>query len=101
MGYRNVVVAVHGTPASEVALRRALDVARAAGAQLAVLGVEEPRPPFAGGEDAGWRNGELHAAVEAAVDAAHQAGLEAEGQVLGGYPAEVIVRYCAERGSDL
>ncbi|MBI3978892.1 MAG: universal stress protein [Chloroflexi bacterium] len=101
MAYQNVVVAVDGSQTGDLALRRALGIARAAGARLVVLGVEEPAPPFAGGSDWGRRNGQLQAAVEAAVGAARQAGVEVEGQVCTGYPAEVIVRYCAEHACDL
>jgi nucleotide-binding universal stress UspA family protein len=101
MAYQNVVVAVDGSRASEIALQQALSVSRAAGARLAVVGVEAPALPFAEGTEWARVNGRLRAAVEAAVGAARQAGVKAEGEVLVGYPAEVIVRYCAERSCDL
>lgn len=101
MAFRNVVVAVNGSPASDLALARAMDISRAASARLAVLGVEEPAPIFAQAEAWGRRDGQLHAAVEAAVDLARQAGVEAAGLIRAGYPAEVIVVYSVEQRCDL
>ncbi|HZT07729.1 MAG TPA: universal stress protein [Chloroflexota bacterium] len=101
MAYRNIVVAVHGTPASDVALHRAIGIARAEHAELTVLGVDEPLPPFAPGGEGGRRNGQLHAAVEAAVGTARRSGVEVQGQVLSGYPAEAIVQYCETNDCDL
>lgn len=101
MAYREVVVAVDGSRGSEVALQRAVEIGRAVGARLTVVGVEEPTLPSVEGTQRARLNGRFHAAVEAAVEVARRAGIEAEGQVIDGYPAEVIVRYCAERGCDL
>jgi nucleotide-binding universal stress UspA family protein len=101
MAYRSVLVGVTGSPASEVALRRAVDVARGNGGRLTVLGVQEPEPIFAESRRPDQRNGRLDAAVQAAVAVARRAGVAAEGHVLAGYPAEVIVRWCVEHGCDL
>jgi nucleotide-binding universal stress UspA family protein len=103
MAYRNIVVGIDGSESSQRALQRAVRLARAEGGQPAVLGVEELLPVFAGAHEAAqaWRNGRLHAAVEAAVGVARQEGIAAEGQVLAGYPAEVIVTYSTERHCDL
>lgn len=101
MAYRKVVVAVDGSSVSEVALRRAVAIARTSGARLAVLGVEEPVPPFADAATWGRQNGHVHAVVQAATEAARQAVVSADGEVEVGYPADVIVRYCAEQACDL
>jgi nucleotide-binding universal stress UspA family protein len=101
MAYRNIVVAVNGSTASGRALQRAVCVAQAVGARLTVLGVDEPILPFTEGADQGQRNEQLHTAVEIAVDAARRAGVAAQGLVIAGYPAEVIVRYSTEHDSDL
>jgi nucleotide-binding universal stress UspA family protein len=101
MGYRNVLVAVDGSEMSKRAVERAVGLARAERARLVMLGVDEAAPPFieSGGE--AWRDGQVYAAVEAAVGAARQAGVSAEGIVVDGYPAEVIVRYSTELECDL
>lgn len=101
MTYRSLLVGVDGSAASARAVERAVDLARVAGAQLVVVGVEEPRPPFAIGP-AGWPGPvDLQQAVGAAVARARRAGVGADGMVLAGYPAEVIVRVSAERSCDL
>jgi nucleotide-binding universal stress UspA family protein len=101
MAYRNIVVGFDGSPQSERALRAALGIARVARARLWVLGVEEPAPRFAPAADPRRGNGRLRAVIEAAVGLARGAGIDAEGHVSAGYPAEVIVRFGAEQACDL
>jgi nucleotide-binding universal stress UspA family protein len=99
MTYRHVLVAVNGAPPSEVALRRAIGIARTAGARLTVMGVKETAPIFM--ESVRWQEDGIDDAVEAATAVAQRMGVEAEGQVLTGYPAEAIVRWCEDHGCDL
>lgn len=99
MPYQHIVVAFDGSTESELALRMALSIARTANGRVDILGVDEPAPLFALERKAA--DGELRAAVGAAVEIARGAGVEAAGHVLAGYPAEVIVRFGGENGCDL
>jgi nucleotide-binding universal stress UspA family protein len=99
MTFRHVLVAVNGSSQSEEALRRAASIVRTTGAQLTVIGVKEAAPIFAAG--AQWPVDGIDRAVDEAVDAARHMGIEAGKQVLSGYPAEAILRWCEEHDCDL
>jgi nucleotide-binding universal stress UspA family protein len=100
MAYQHIVVAVDGSASSREALERGIELARR-GDELTILGIEEPWPVHAGAKSRASGNGHLDAIVADAVGHAQQAGVQAHGQVLNGYPAEVLVKFSAEHGCDL
>lgn len=101
MAYRNVLVAVNGSPSSEAAWRLAVSIVRASGGRLRVVGVEETPPPFVGEGSDAPRGARWRALVNTVIETARAAGVDAAGEVLRGYPAEVIVGHGSDCGCDL
>jgi nucleotide-binding universal stress UspA family protein len=100
MAYQHIVVAVDGSASSREALERGIELARRSH-ELTILGIEEPWPVHAEAKSRASGNGHLDAIVADAVGHAQQAGVQAHGQVLHGYPAEVLVKFSAEHECDL
>lgn len=106
MPFERILVAVDGSPASNQAFAKAVELAALTGGRLTALAVEGPLPAYAAtiGEveevkrekDAFFRRLAAQARAEA-----ERAGVALEFELRAGHAAEVIVRAARELGADL
>lgn len=104
------LVATDGSDESDVAVELAAEDASVREVSLVIVHVLKPQPELIGGElvlPGGERAVELgEEIVEAATDLAegtaaeHDADLEIDTELLGGYPAEAITSHAIERDVD-
>jgi nucleotide-binding universal stress UspA family protein len=98
--YENVLVPTDGSEAAEPAERWGVDLAAAFGAELRALSVvDEVRLPD--GDVAQTLQNRARAAVDAVVDEATAAGVQARGDVTTGVVHRQILDYCESERSDL
>lgn len=105
----SVIVGIDGNPESDLALREAVELARAGGLTLELVAAAEP-PPIVYGKGAGAGQGwaELEKAIEEMVGAnlgeartAVPDDVECEASVVRGEPAEVLADAAADPGAIL
>ena len=102
---KEIVVAIDGSEGSEAAIQEAIQLASAVGAQLTFAYVRKPPSSLLGSpyyechlaRDLGW----ARAQVDAALDRAREASLEARGEVLEGNPVDEILRFADNSRADL
>ena len=102
---KEFVVAIDGSEGSEAAIKEAIQLASAVGAQLTFAYVRKPPSSLLGSpyyechlaRDLGW----ARAQVDAALDRAREASLEARGEVLEGNPVDEILSFADNSRADL
>jgi len=102
---KEIVVAIDGSEGSEAAIKEAIQLASAVGAQLTFAYVRKPPSSLLGSpyyechlaRDLGW----ARAQVDAALDRAREASLEARGEVLEGNPVDEILSFADNSRADL
>jgi nucleotide-binding universal stress UspA family protein len=103
--YRRIVVGLDGSEGAQQALNAAIDLARAAKAELFLVSIEElPRYPGAIDEI----NGERRAAErffqkiqKEALKQVTAAGLAAHAEIRNGHAGQALPQYALEAGADL
>jgi nucleotide-binding universal stress UspA family protein len=103
--YARIAVGLDGSEGSRQALGAAIDLARAAKAELFIISVEElPRYPASVDETNGEQRAaeryfhKLHKETTQHITAA---GLTAHSEIRAGHPAQVLPHYALEIGADL
>jgi nucleotide-binding universal stress UspA family protein len=104
--YKKILVAYDGSENAKRALRAAIELARAGGAELTSISVREHLPYFAatvGEVEEAQEHVEqfFHRITKEAKDMAGLAGVELETEVRPGHEVETIVTYAKEGGFDL
>ena len=104
--FRNVLVAVDGSPDAAKALDCALSICSALGARLTALAVEGKLPAYAASlgevEEVKREKDAFFARVLAdAEHAARERGVDVRTELVAGHAAEVITHYAAAHGHDL
>jgi nucleotide-binding universal stress UspA family protein len=105
--YTSIVVGIDGSPTAEIALDRAIELARVSGARLHVVSAYEPVPAkVSGGAPAAEEyrvtpSFKADAVLERALSRAGSAELEVEQHAPKGSAADAIVGVAAEAGADL
>jgi len=102
---KEIVVAIDGSEGSEAAIKEAIQLASAVGAQLTFAYVRKPPSSLLGSpyyechlaRDLGW----ARAQVDAALERAREANLEARGEVLEGNPVDEILSFADNSRADL
>jgi nucleotide-binding universal stress UspA family protein len=102
---KEIVVAIDGSEGSEAAIKEAIQLASAVGAQLTFAYVRKPPSSLLGSpyyechlaRDLGW----ARAQVDAALERAREASLEARGEVLEGNPVDEILSFADNSRADL
>jgi len=102
---KEIVVAIDGSEGSEAAIKEAIQLASAVGAQLTFAYVRKPPSSLLGSpyyechlaRDLGW----ARAQVDAALKRAREASLEARGEVLEGNPVDEILSFADNSRADL
>jgi nucleotide-binding universal stress UspA family protein len=102
---KEIVVAIDGSEGSEAAIQEAIQLASAVGAQLTFAYVRKPPSSLLGSpyyechlaRDLGW----ARAQVDAALERAREANLEARGEVLEGNPVDEILSFADNSRADL
>jgi nucleotide-binding universal stress UspA family protein len=102
---KEIVVAIDGSEGSEAAIKEAIQLASAVGAQLTFAYVRKPPSSLLGSpyyechlaRDLGW----ARAQVDAALKRAREARLEARGEVLEGNPVDEILSFADNSRADL
>ena len=102
---KEIVVAIDGSEGSEAAIKEAIQLASAVGAQLTFAYVRKPPSSLLGSpyyechlaRDLGWARTQ----VDAALDRAREASLEARGEVLEGNPVDEILSFADNSRADL
>ncbi len=101
----HILVAVDGSPGSRAAVSEGVDLARATGADVIFLGVRHRISvlrgrPFYQRKLSG-QLARLRPALDAAIEEAERAGVEAESEILEGDVVEEILRAALYREADL
>jgi nucleotide-binding universal stress UspA family protein len=104
-----IVVGTDGSETADVALRRAVDMARMTGARLHVLSAYEPSPARVGGrqpvaEAAEWSikpDFKVESVLERATGVARGSDVEIEVHAPRGDPADALVRVATEQSAGL
>jgi nucleotide-binding universal stress UspA family protein len=104
--FRKILVAIDGSEGANKALRAAIDVARHYEADLHSISVEERLPHYAAtvGEVVEARREAadyFRRVVQAAEQAAIEAGVRLTAHVVPGHEVEAIVQFVKDRGFDL
>lgn len=104
--FKNILIALDGTPGAEQALKQAIALARLAGAALTALSVEEKLPAYAASvgevqEAKREMDAYFARAQAAALESARAAGVALNTAVRAGHAAQAIVRFADEGGFDL
>jgi nucleotide-binding universal stress UspA family protein len=107
--YQTIVVGTDGSDTADLALARAAELARLAGAALHVVSAYEPRPARVGGappaaEAAEWSVGpdfKVEAVLDRAVAQVRNAGVEVEVHPAKGDPGDAIIASAEQHGADL
>ena len=102
---KDIVVAIDGSEGSDAAIKEAIELASAVGAQLTFAYVRKPPSSLLGSpyyechlaRDLGW----ARAKVDAALDQARGASLHARGEVLEGNPVDEILSFADNSRADL
>jgi nucleotide-binding universal stress UspA family protein len=105
--FRSIVVGTDGSDTAEIALRRAIDLARLTGATLHVVSAYEPSPARVGGnqpvpEAAEWSVGsdfKVDAVLQRARESARE--LEIEVHAPKGDAADSLIQTAKEQDADL
>jgi nucleotide-binding universal stress UspA family protein len=101
---KQIVVATDGSPGSELAVTRAIELAAGLGATLTFVSVVPETGfsanPVSGAPEAATATGG-RAAVRAAVQRATEAGVQAEFEYLEGDAADAIVAAAQQRQADI
>lgn len=103
--YDDILIATDGSDVSLKATEHGVDIAGKYGARVHALHVvnvgrlETMSLDVEGAQEELREAGQAH--VRAVVDAAEDAGLEADGDVVTGHPSEQIVEYAEDNGIDL
>jgi nucleotide-binding universal stress UspA family protein len=105
--FKSIVVGTDGSETAEIALRRAVDLARLTGAKLHVVSAYEPSPARVGGnqpvpEAAEWSVGsdfKVEAVLERAQDTAHDVDLEVHAPK--GDAADALLEAAKDHDADL
>jgi len=109
--FRSIVVGTDGSETATQAVREAVELARAVGAQLEVVSAYEPVPAQRlreerrqTPEDLQWAispREDVDSTLETAVELARAAGVGANAYPRQGDPADAILDVAEERGADL
>jgi nucleotide-binding universal stress UspA family protein len=106
--FKVIVVGTNGTETADIALTRAIDLARLTGAALHVVSAYEPQPARVGGnppaEAAEWNitpHFKIDAVLDRATDLAQSGGIEIEVHGPKGDAAASIVSVAEEQKADL
>jgi len=104
--FRNILVAIDGTPSSGQALKVALDLARLTSASVTALSIEEKLPIYAASvgevQETKHEMDTFFARIQAAaVEQAAEAGVKLKTVVRAGSAAPVIARFAGDGGFDL
>jgi nucleotide-binding universal stress UspA family protein len=107
--FKSIVVGTDGSETAEVALRRAIDLARLTGAKLHVVSAYEPAPARVGGnqpvaEAGDWTVGsdfKVEAVLQRAQDTARGGDVEIEVHAPKGDAADSLLHAATEQKADL
>jgi nucleotide-binding universal stress UspA family protein len=107
--FSSIVVGTDGSDTAEIALRRALDLARLTGAKLHVVSAYEPTPARVGGnkpvaEAAEWSVGsdfKVEAVLQRARDTASGGSVDIEVHAPKGDAADSLIKTAKEQDADL
>jgi nucleotide-binding universal stress UspA family protein len=107
--FKSIVVGTDGSETADVALRRAVELARLSGAKLHVVSAYEPSPARVGGnqpvaEAAEWSVGsdfKVDAVLQRAQDPARGDEIEVEVHAPKGDAADSLIDAAKEQGADL
>jgi nucleotide-binding universal stress UspA family protein len=105
--YKSIVVGVDGSPTAEIALDRAIDLAKLSGGRLHVVSAYEPAAArVTGGAPSGDQfsapsDFKADAALQRALDRAGAKSLEVEQHAPRGDPADALISVADESGADL
>jgi nucleotide-binding universal stress UspA family protein len=104
--YRKILVGLDGSEHSLLALERAVALAKDSGAEVNVLSIEEGLPAYAatvGESDAEreYKERYYREIQEEARRRVAEHGVPLRMEVLPGHPAEMLMRWAAERAADL
>ena len=105
--YTSIVVGIDGSPTAEIALHRAIELARVAGAKLHVVSAYEPVPArVSGGAPAGEEyrvspSFKADAVLQRALDGTGGGDLSVEQHAPKGSPADALISIAEENGADL
>ena len=107
--FRSIVVGTDGSDTAEIALRRAIELAKLTGATLHVVSAYEPAPARVGGkapvpEAAEWSVGsdfKVDAVLERARATARGGSVEIEVHAPKGDAADALVRTAKDQNADL
>ena len=107
--FSSIVVGTDGSDTADIALRRAVDLARLTGAKLHVVSAYEPAPAHVGGnkpvaEAAEWSVGsdfKVDAVLQRARDTARGDGVEIEVHAPKGDPADALIQAAKEQSADI
>jgi nucleotide-binding universal stress UspA family protein len=102
---KEIMVAIDGSEGSDAATKEAIELGCAVGAHLTFAYVRKPPSSLLGtpyyechlARDLGW----ARARVDTALDRAHEAGLEARGEVLEGNAVDEILSFADNTRADL
>jgi nucleotide-binding universal stress UspA family protein len=107
--FKSIVVGTDGSETADIALRRAVELARLTGARLHVVSAYEPTPARVGGtqrvaEAAEWSIGpdfKVDAVLERAEDVARGEGIEIEAHGPKGEAASAVLEVAKQQDADL
>jgi nucleotide-binding universal stress UspA family protein len=104
--YKSIVVGTDGSPTADLALERAIELARTTGATLHVVSAYEPSPARVGGNPPASEvsvspHFKVDAVLERAADIAQGGGIEIEQHGPRGDAAAAILSVAGEQQADL
>jgi len=101
---KNIVIAIDGSDASQLAIREGLEIAKEAGAAVTVVTARQPISFLGAPYDQRELSRQLahaRAALDRAEAEAEAIGIEASYEIREGDPADEILRIAADRQADL
>jgi nucleotide-binding universal stress UspA family protein len=105
--YNSIVIGIDGSPTAEIALEKALELARASGGRVHLVSAyERATARVAGGAPSGEdfqapSDFKVEAVLQQAVDRCTAEGLDVQQHAPQGRAAEALIRVAQESGSDL
>ena len=107
--FKSIVVGTDGSETADVALQRAIDIAKLTGAKLHIVSAYEPAPAHVGGnqpvaEAAEWSVGsdfKVEAVLQRAQDTAAGRELQVEGHAPKGDAADSLINTAKEQNAEL